>query len=162
MSPWRAITPRGRWIIGTGLVLAVAGALLRYPVVAGLGAILVALVAVEVVVVLRRPDVTVRRTVDPLVVVRQGRCTGHLHAAGGRTPLVRTAAQETVDGRLMPLADVDAQGGRDDLRHPHEPSWPRRRRAAPAAPDRRCPAWRPPSPTSATWSSCACSPAASP
>ncbi len=111
MSPWRAITPRGRWIIGTGLVLAVAGALLRYPVVAGLGAILVALVAVEVVVVLRRPDVTVRRTVDPLVVVRQERCTGHLHAAGGRTPLVRTAAQETVDGRLMPLADVDAQGG---------------------------------------------------
>ena len=35
MIPWRATTPRGRWILCLGLVLAVAGALLRYPVVAG-------------------------------------------------------------------------------------------------------------------------------
>lgn len=111
MSAWRAVTPRGRWILGAGLLLAVGGALLRYPIIAGLGAILVSLVAVEVVAVLSRPDLTVHRTVDPLVVVRQERCTGHLHTGAGRTSLVRTEAQDTVDGRLMPLADVNTRGG---------------------------------------------------
>ncbi|WP_136520877.1 hypothetical protein, partial [Cellulomonas telluris] len=64
MTPWRATTPRGRWVLVTGLALAAAGVLLRYPVVAALGVVLVTLVAAEVVLVLRRPPVQVRRTVD--------------------------------------------------------------------------------------------------
>ena len=93
MIPWRATTPRGRWILCLGLVMAVAGALLRYPVVAGIGVVLVVLVTVEVAAVLRRPDVGVHRTVEPLVVVRQQACAGHLRLKGGRTGLVRHLAQ---------------------------------------------------------------------
>ena len=106
MIPWRATTPRGRWILCLGLVLAVAGALLRYPVVAGIGVVLVVLVTVEVAAVLRRPDVGVHRTVEPLVVVRQQACAGHLRLKGGRTGLVRHLAQECIDGRPMPLVEV--------------------------------------------------------
>ena len=110
MSPWRATTARGRWTLGTGLVLAVGGTLLRYPVPAALGVVLALLVAVEVAAVLRRPDVEVRRTVDPLVVVRQQACTGHLRLAGARTTLVRTLAQESIDGHLTDPVHVDPSG----------------------------------------------------
>lgn len=107
MTPWRATTPRGRWTLGSGLLLAVAGVLLRYPVVVGLGVVLATLVVVEVVAVLRRPAVDLRRTVDPLVVVRQQRCTGHLRLTGGRAGLVRTLARESIDGRLTAPTHVD-------------------------------------------------------
>ncbi|GAA1923066.1 DUF58 domain-containing protein [Nocardioides hwasunensis] len=94
----------------TGLLLAVGGVLLRYPVIAALGAFVVALVVVEVVAVLRRPDVEVHRTVDPLVVVRQDPCVGHLRLAGGRAGLVRTLAQESIDGVLTAPTHVDPRG----------------------------------------------------
>jgi len=97
-------------MLGTGLLLAATGVLLRYPVVAALGTFLVALVVVEVVAVLRRPDVEVHRTVDPLVVVRQDPCAGHLRLAGRRAGLVRTLAQESVDGRLTAPVHVDPRG----------------------------------------------------
>lgn len=110
MTPWRATTPRGRWVLVTGLALAAAGVLLRYPVVAALGVVLVTLVAAEVVLVLRRPPVQVRRTVDPLVVVRQESCSGHLHLTGRRGGLVRTLARESVDGRLGAPFALDPRG----------------------------------------------------
>ncbi|NYE35135.1 uncharacterized protein (DUF58 family) [Nocardioides cavernae] len=110
MTPWRATTTRGRWVLVTGLALAAAGVLLRYPVVAALGAVLATLVVVEVALVLRRPPVRVQRTVEPLVVVRQESCTGRLRLAGGRGGLVRTLARESIDGRLGEPFELDPQG----------------------------------------------------
>ncbi len=110
MTPWRATTSRGLWVLVTGLALAAAGLLLRYPVVAALGVVLGTLVVVEVVLVLRRPPVQVRRSVEPLVVVRQEPCTGHLQLAGRDGWLVRTLARESVDGRPGAPFTLDPHG----------------------------------------------------
>ncbi len=102
--PWAALTPRGGSILTGGAVVLVAGLWWRYPVLAGLGGVLVALVAVEIVAVLRSPDVTVWREVSPLVVVRHETCTGTLHVAGRRrSGLVRIDVADLVDGTQVPL-----------------------------------------------------------
>lgn len=104
MLLWRTLTSRGRWIGGLGLLAAIAGFGWRYPVVGALGLVLLALVLLELVAVLRAPQLTVRRSVSPLVVVRQGPCDGHLTLGGRRRHgLVRAEASEQVDGALVPI-----------------------------------------------------------
>ena len=111
MSAWTATTPRGRVVLAAGAVLVGAGLPLRYPVLAALGVVLVALVVVEVVAVLQRPQVQVHRSVVPLVVLRHEPCTGRLRITGPLGRLVRVEAEEHVGGRAMPSVEVDPASG---------------------------------------------------
>lgn len=107
-AAWRATTPRGRVVAVVALGLLVLGVLARYPVVAGLGACLVGLVAVELVSVLGAARVAVRRTVEPPVVVRHQGCTSTLRFAGHRRRgLARLEVADLVDGTLQPVRLAD-------------------------------------------------------
>lgn len=105
----RAVTPRGRRVLALGLALVVLGLALHYPLVAGVGAALVLLVAAEVAAVVVTPDLTVRRTVSPTVVVRHQECRGRLHVTGRRRAgLARLELSDTVDGDLVPVPLPDS------------------------------------------------------
>ncbi|MDF9718104.1 DUF58 domain-containing protein [Nocardioides sp. ChNu-153] len=107
-AAWRALTPRGRGTALLAVVVLVVGVVARYPVLAGLGACLLALVVVELAAVLRRHALALRRTVEPAVVVRHEPCHGTLRVAGRRRRgLVRTEAVDTVDGVLHPVRIPD-------------------------------------------------------
>jgi len=105
----RAVTPRGRRVLALGLVLLGLGVGLHYPLVAGVGGALVLLVVAEVVAVVVTPDLTVRRTVSPTVVVRHQECRGRLHVTGRRRAgLARLEVSDTVDGDLVPVPLPDS------------------------------------------------------
>lgn len=109
----RVVTGRGRWVTVIGVVLLVAGIAWHYWSLAGIGAALVVLVALEVVAVLGSGSLVADRTVEPLVVPREESCTGTLRLTWRRGLLpVRLAATEVVGGTLLPvdLPDADASG----------------------------------------------------
>lgn len=104
MTVWQTLTVRGRWVGALALVLTLAGFGWSYPLVGALGLVLAVLVVVELVAVLTSRDLAVRRTVSPLVVVRQGPCEGHLTLEGRRRQgLMRADVSEQVDGALVPI-----------------------------------------------------------
>lgn len=104
MAAWEALTVRGRWISAVAVALTAAGATWSYPLVAALGLTLGVLVTAELFAVLAAHDLSVRRSVSPLVVVRQGPCEGHLTLTGRRRRgLMRAEIAEQVDGELVPI-----------------------------------------------------------
>jgi uncharacterized protein (DUF58 family) len=116
----RAVTARGWKVLGLGVVLLGLGLALRYPVVAGLGGVLLLLVAAEVLAVVVAPDLAVRRVVSPSVVVRFEECRGRLHVTGRRRAgLARLEVSDTVDGRLVavPLPE-GSKGGSVSVPYP--------------------------------------------
>jgi uncharacterized protein (DUF58 family) len=113
MTVWQTLTVRGRWTGALAITLIVAGSSWTYPLVGALGLALAVLVAVELIAVLASRDVAVRRTVSPLVVVRQGPCEGHLSLTGRRRQgLMRAEIAEQVDGELVPI-DLPARRAGD-------------------------------------------------
>ncbi|WP_139977854.1 DUF58 domain-containing protein [Nocardioides litoris] len=109
---WHSTTGRGRAVAVLGVALLGAGLAWHYPLVAALGACLVALVAAELAAVLLASTVEVEREVAPRVVVRQGRCEGRLRVLGRRRRgLVRLDVADRVQGRLVPVALPDDPGG---------------------------------------------------
>jgi uncharacterized protein (DUF58 family) len=110
-AAWSVATARGRMTGVLGLALLVAGIVWHYPLVAGLGGALLAVVAAEVVSVLATADVDVHREVQPTVVVRHEPCTGTLRVTGRRRRgLVRFDAMDEVDGTLVPVALPETAG----------------------------------------------------
>ncbi|GAW47808.1 MULTISPECIES: DUF58 domain-containing protein [unclassified Nocardioides] len=110
-AAWSVATARGRMTALLGLLLLVAGIGWRYPLTAGLGAVLLVVVLAEVVSVLATADVEVHREVQPSVVVRHEPCTGTLRVTGRRRRgLVRFDAMDEVDGRLVPVQLPDTAG----------------------------------------------------
>lgn len=108
---WTASTGRGRACVVLGALLLGAGLSWRYPLVAGLGGCLFALVLAEVVAVLAARRVEVRRTVSPRVVLRHGSCEGRLVVLGRRRRgLVRLDVADRVDGTLVPVPLPDQLG----------------------------------------------------
>lgn len=104
LGVWATMTGRGRATAALGLGLLVAGALWRYPVLAGLGGCLVALVIGDLVVVLRASQVQARRAVAPYVVVRNDPCQGTLHLSSRRAgALAKVEAFDLVDGSPVPV-----------------------------------------------------------
>lgn len=99
-----AVTTRG-WLVGVlGAGLLVLGLVLHYPLVAGLGFVLLVAVAAEVVAVVASPDIVVRRAVTPAVVVRHEDCRATLQVTGRRhRGLARLEVSDTVEGRLVPV-----------------------------------------------------------
>lgn len=114
---WTASTGRGRGILVLGVVLLVAGLAWHYPLVTGLGGCLTALVLAELVAVLAARRVEIHRTVEPRVVLRQGRCDGRLVVRGRRRRgLVRLDVADRVGRALVPVPlpernDPDHPGG---------------------------------------------------
>lgn len=101
---WSVLTPRGRSTTALATALLAAGLAWRYPLVAGLGAALLAIVVAEVVSVLATRDVTIDREVSPAVVVRHEPCTGTILVTGRRRRgLIRFDALDEVDGTLVPI-----------------------------------------------------------
>lgn len=101
---WSTATTRGRVTVLLGAVVAAAGALWHYPVLAGLGLCLLGLVAADLVIVLRAAPLQVRRAIAPHVVVRHGPCQGTLHVSGAQSgALARVDAQDLVDGTPVPV-----------------------------------------------------------
>ncbi|MDT0202776.1 DUF58 domain-containing protein [Nocardioides sp. AE5] len=114
MGALTALTARGRWVLPSGLLLTAAGIGWRYPVLIGLGTVLVVLVVAELVAIHHAPALGVRRVVSPEVVTRNEPCCGSLHLAGRRRGgLVHTDAADQVDGRLVPvrLREHDGEAG---------------------------------------------------
>lgn len=104
-EPLAALTPRGRLTLLAALALLGLGLWWHYPVLAGLGGILTALVLAELAACYGTPRVVVRREVDPRVVVRGASCRGELRLAGRpRTGLARLDVADQVDGRRVPVA----------------------------------------------------------
>lgn len=99
-----AVTTRG-WLVGAlAVALLVLGVVLHYPLVAGLGATLLLAVAAEVLAVVARPDIVVRRAVTPSVVVRHEDCRATLSVTGRRhRGLARLEVSDTVEGQLVPV-----------------------------------------------------------
>lgn len=113
---WRTLTGRGRGTAALGLVLLGAGLGFRYPVVAVLGALLVALVVAELASVLGPATVTTTREVSPRVVVRHGECRARLHVDGARRrALVRVDAVDLVDGEPV-VVDLPDAGSSPEAR----------------------------------------------
>lgn len=113
MTVWQTLTVRGRWMGALAVALVLAGFGWSYPLVGALGVVLAALVIVELVAVLSSRDLAVRRTVSPLVVVRQGPCEGELTLSGRRRQgLMRADIAEQVDGELVPI-DLPARRAGD-------------------------------------------------
>lgn len=105
---WRSVTPRGRATLVLGLGMLVAGSLWGYLLVAGLGGCLLLLVAVELLAVLVVRPVSVERTIEPRVVIRQSPCHGRLVVRGRRRRgLVRLDVADRVHGALVPVALPD-------------------------------------------------------
>jgi uncharacterized protein (DUF58 family) len=105
------LTARGRAILLLGVALLAAGLAAHYPVVAGLGAVLAALVVAEAVAVLTAAGVTATREVSPTVVVRHDPCVGTVVVHGRlRSGLVRTEAADRIGATLVPI-DLPGQGG---------------------------------------------------
>lgn len=104
-EPLAVLTPRGRLTLLAALVLLGLGLWWHYPVLAGLGALLAALVLAELAACYGAPRVEVRREVEPRVVVRGESCHGRLRLTGRpRTGLARLDVADQVDGRRVPVA----------------------------------------------------------
>lgn len=111
-EPLATLTPRGRLTLVLALVLLGLGLWWRYPVLAGLGGLLVLLVLAEVAACHRAPRVVVRREVEPRVVVRGDGCHGHLTLSGRpRTGLARLDVADQVDGERVPVPLADERVG---------------------------------------------------
>ncbi|QCW49967.1 DUF58 domain-containing protein [Nocardioides dongxiaopingii] len=133
---WSSTTGRGRAMLALGLVLLVAGTAWGYLLVAGLGGCLVLLVLVEVTAVLSARRVAVERTIEPAVVVRQGRCEGTIAVRGRRRRgLVRLDVADRVQGTLVPVAlpdradeveEADRVAGEPTVRVRYQVPTPRR------------------------------------
>ncbi len=92
-------------MVALGVVLLGAGLAWDYLLVAGLGGCLVALVLVELVAVVAARPVTLERTIEPRVVVRQSPCEGRLLVQGRRRRgLVRLDVADRVHGALVPVS----------------------------------------------------------
>ncbi len=99
-----AATTRGRATAVLGALLLAGGIAARYPLVAGLGACLLALVVAEVIAVLGARPVRVRRSVSPHVVVRHEGCEGRLVVSGRRRRgLVRLDVADRVGATFVPV-----------------------------------------------------------
>lgn len=110
LGPLDALTTRGRLVLLLGMLVLVAAAWWAYPVLFGVGSVMVAVVVAELVAVHRSARVDVRREVGHDVVVRNDPCRGTLHLHGTRRAgLVRVDAADQVDGRLVPVRLVDAK-----------------------------------------------------
>lgn len=104
-EPWGVLTPRGRLTLLAAPALLGLGLWWHYPVLAGLGGLLVLLVLAEVVACHGAPRVVVRREVEPRVVVRGESCRGRLTLTGRpRTGLARLDVADQVDGHRVPVA----------------------------------------------------------
>ncbi|QIG42170.1 DUF58 domain-containing protein [Nocardioides anomalus] len=99
-----AVTSRG-WLVGAlALGMLVLGLGLHYPLVAALGGALLLALALEVLAVVAPPDLVVRRTVTPAVVVRHDDCRATLAVTGRRhRGLARLEVSDTVEGALVPV-----------------------------------------------------------
>jgi uncharacterized protein (DUF58 family) len=99
-----AVTSRG-WLVGALAVgLLALGLGLHYPLVAALGGALLLAVGLEVLAVVAPPDIVVRRTVTPAVVVRHDECRATLTVTGRRhRGLARLEVSDTVEGTLVPV-----------------------------------------------------------
>lgn len=102
-ATWSALTSRGRVVGLLALALLAGGVGWRYPVLAGLGGCLLALVLAELVVALTSPGVTVQRVVAPQVVVRHDPCQATLRLSGRVSRLVHVEAADHVDGEVVPV-----------------------------------------------------------
>jgi len=112
-GPLAALTPRGRLTLAAALLLGGLGLWWRYPVLAGIGILLLVLVLAELVACHRPPRLDIRREVEPRLVVRGDACRGHLRLSGRpRTGLARLSVADQVDGQLIPIPPVRDDAGR--------------------------------------------------
>lgn len=108
LGPLADLTLRGRLVLPFATLVAAAGVWWRYPVLVGIGVVLVVVVVAELVSVRRAVHLAVRREVHPRVVVRHEECRGTLHLTGRRRiGLARVEAADLVDGALVPVRLVD-------------------------------------------------------
>lgn len=106
-------------ITGSGLVTALTGVTLLglgvwwgYATLAGIGAALLAAVAFDVVLVVRAPQLTVTRSVEPAVVERNGECWATLRLGGPRPRIAPIVLTDLVAGSPQV---IDLTG--DEVRH---------------------------------------------
>lgn len=119
LGSWGSVlTARGRGSLLVGVVLLGLGLWWRYPVVAGLGGLLISLVVAELVAVLTTRDIAVNRDVAPDVVIRNEPCEGRLTLQGRRRRgLVRIDAGDQVDGTLVPITLPETRTSTSTVRY---------------------------------------------
>ncbi|WP_432560007.1 DUF58 domain-containing protein [Granulicoccus sp. GXG6511] len=103
----RGIGPVSRWglVIGlTGAVLLVLGLWWQYATLLGIGVALLAALALDVAMVVRRPDLEVHRSVEPKIVERHGDCWTTLQVAGRRPKGARIALSDRVGSHTEQVA----------------------------------------------------------
>lgn len=101
------LSRRGVLVLTIALGLLVAGLALRYSTLVGVSIALLCAVAIDVVAVLREPDLRIRRTVTPSVVERHEPCVATLRVSGRRPMLARIGLADRA-GRQLRWVELDS------------------------------------------------------
>ena len=98
-------TNRGLVVGVVGIAVVVGALLLRYPALLGLGAALLAVLALETLAVSVAPRLRIDRHVEPMVIERHGDCHARVRVSSRGVPLVRTRVTDQI-GRHRISVDV--------------------------------------------------------